>query len=443
LAGVIVILLALAIGMAFSIRTFEQAATAQITHVRAKEYEITAVERLRWSAEAIVSAGRAFLLTGDDDALGSVRVAEATFDRVIVEVAGQGVSAVEKGMIADVERAAHEFRDAQERLFAAREGATHEAIAEQFTLDLLPRRDVLRTSVTRLVGYKEAALADVYRLANGQRRYVALRLYGLLAILSSAGLAGLLIISRRLTRAFRKERDAVREARRAVAARDEMMGIVAHDLRNPLGAISLQASLIRRMGPGEKTREQAGSIENVALRMEHLIRTMLDAATMEAGRFSIAPAGCDVERLLRECVAMFAATAGGKQIHLGYAPVEEGLEIWADRERLLQVLSNLVGNALKFTPRGGEVVLAATRQGAAIRFSVSDTGPGIPSENRGHVFERFWKSETGGTRGTGLGLYIAREIVEAHGGQIGVESRPGGGSTFHFTVPGESSSPNS
>ena len=114
---------------------------------------------------------------------------------------------------------------------------------------------------------------------------------------------------------------------------------------------------------------------------------------------------------------------------------EHGLMIRAERERMLQVLSNILGNALRFTPRGGHVTLSAERQGKVARFSVLDTGPGIPRENVARIFERFWKDEKLEGKGTGLGLFIAKGIVDAHGGRIWVESEVGAGAKFCFTVP--------
>ncbi|HEY8947074.1 MAG TPA: HAMP domain-containing sensor histidine kinase, partial [Polyangiaceae bacterium] len=223
-------------------------------------------------------------------------------------------------------------------------------------------------------------------------------------------------------------------ARKAVAARDELMGIVAHDLRNPLGAISLKAALIKKTADSDRTRQQAASIENVARRMAYLITTMLDVATLEAGRFTVKVAPCAVKDLLRETAEVFGPLAASKQTHFEQSAKESDLVLLADRERVLQVLSNLIGNALKFTPPGGRVTLSSERQGERVCFEVHDTGTGIISDKLPRVFERFW-TETPGKKGTGLGLFIAKGIVDAHGGRIWVESEPGRGTQFFFTLP--------
>jgi signal transduction histidine kinase len=132
---------------------------------------------------------------------------------------------------------------------------------------------------------------------------------------------------------------------------------------------------------------------------------------------------------------MFATLATSKQVRLEQMVKTLGLAVEADHERVLQVFSNLVGNALKFTPRGGCVTLAAEPQGAMVRFAVLDTGPGIAPEHLPRIFDRFWKKDTSGTKGTGLGLFIAKGIVDAHGGCIWVESSIGQGTAFYFTLP--------
>jgi signal transduction histidine kinase len=171
-------------------------------------------------------------------------------------------------------------------------------------------------------------------------------------------------------------------------------------------------------------------------RLAHRLYGLLGVlATIEAGRFSVEPAPCDADRLVAEAVAMFETLMAGKQIRLAHANTDPGLAVRADRQRILQVLSNLLGNALKVTPAGGNVRVTVERWGGAARFGVADEGPGVPAEDVPHLFDRFWKHETRGTKGTGLGLYIAREIVDAHGGRIWCDSEPGRGAAFYFTLP--------
>jgi signal transduction histidine kinase len=433
-AGVAAILI-LGAGLVFSVRRFESVSTAQVTHVRLKENEITAVERLRWSGELVVSVGRGYLISGDTEPLEKLRAAEATFDRNVIGLHSEELSPAEQRLVGDVELSARAFMNAQKELLAERAHADPATIRRRFEDELLPRRRQLERSLNALVAEKEAQIQDVYRQATMERGRLANRLYILLAVLVLVGLAVTWFFARRLEAAHRKEAEALQTARRALVARDELMGIVAHDLRNPLGAITLKAGVLRQRGESQQTRDKAASIEAVAQRMEHLIKGMLDVATIEAGRFSVTPAPCDVAGLIREAVEMFEGLSASRQIQLEPGDGTGGLTINADRERVLQVLSNLLGNALKFTPPGGRVRVGVQRQGAMAHFTVSDTGPGVAAPDAPHVFERYWKRETKGQKGTGLGLFIAKGIVDAHGGRIWVEGEPGRGATFAFTLP--------
>jgi signal transduction histidine kinase len=139
--------------------------------------------------------------------------------------------------------------------------------------------------------------------------------------------------------------------------------------------------------------------------------------------------------LVREGIDLMGGLLDSKRIHPAVRFAATGLAVRADRERVLQVLSNLLGNAIKFTPEGGDVAISVARDGEMIRFTIADSGPGIHPEHQAHVFERYWKHETQGAKGTGLGLFIARSLVDAHGGRIWIESQPGRGATFHFTIP--------
>ncbi len=233
-------------------------------------------------------------------------------------------------------------------------------------------------------------------------------------------------------RAVRRERAALERARTANVARDETLSIVAHDLRSPLGAVLLKATMIRSAAP-PAIAKQAESIELIVMRMERYIRSLLDVANLDAGQLAISPQRCDADELVTRTAESFAALAASKSIHMDVAHPRE--LVLADRERMLQVLSNLVDNAIKFTAEHGTVTICTDRAGAEVRFCVKDTGRGIRPEHLPHLFERSWKAEPGGKRGTGLGLYVANRIVEAHGGRMWAESSPGAGSTFAFTLP--------
>lgn len=227
------------------------------------------------------------------------------------------------------------------------------------------------------------------------------------------------------------------EAVRATRLRDEVLAVVAHDLRNPLSTILMQAQAMRRTGPvvNQRDTRSAGVILKAGDRMQHLIRDLLDVSLVEAGTLGLERAPLAVRELVAETVENERVLASSASIEL-QVDVEPDLpSIWADRHRLEQVLENLIGNAIKFTPAGGRVTVGAGHRPGEVLFWVSDTGCGIGPEALPHVFDRFWQVRREARAGAGLGLAIARGVVEAHGGRIWVESTPGRGSIFFFTIP--------
>ncbi|PRQ06025.1 sensor histidine kinase [Enhygromyxa salina] len=224
-----------------------------------------------------------------------------------------------------------------------------------------------------------------------------------------------------------------RVARRAIAARDEVLGIVAHDLRNPLNIVLLHSEILRRRGA--KAPKSLDAIRRAALRMNRLIGDMLDITALEAGSLAIVRGAVSVQGLLDEAVDTEYAAAARAQLCIRVEVTEQLPDLYADRDRLLQVFDNLIGNAIKFTPPGGEVVVGAQPQLGVVQFCVSDTGAGIPQDKLTRVFDRFWQAKKTDQRGAGLGLPIVKGIIEAHGGTIWVCSEPGEGTSFYFTVP--------
>jgi signal transduction histidine kinase len=202
-----------------------------------------------------------------------------------------------------------------------------------------------------------------------------------------------------------------------------------------LGAIILKAMLIEKGMDDAKLRRHAGSITAIATRTEAFIQKLLDAASIEAGRLSLAYRRCAVGDLLDATTETFGPLAAEKSITLELHGGNRGLAFWGDPERIGQVLSNLAGNALKFTPEGGRVTIRAVESGFHTRIEVRDTGPGIASQHLPRVFDRFWRADGEGRKGTGLGLYIAKGIVETHHGRIWAESRVGAGTAFIFELP--------
>lgn len=224
------------------------------------------------------------------------------------------------------------------------------------------------------------------------------------------------------------------ETARMFQAREEVVGVVAHDLRNPLGTIKLAAGSLARADASAATAAQLERIERAVETMNRLIGDLLDLSRLEASSLPMDRRPVEAESLLADACEMVRTLAEDRGIGLGREVSGPLPPVHADRDRLLQVLANLLGNALKFTPAGGTITVAAHREGADVHFEVTDTGPGIALSDVPHVFDRFWRADAS-RPGVGLGLAIAQRIVQAHEGRIGVHSRPGAGSTFYFTLP--------
>lgn len=225
----------------------------------------------------------------------------------------------------------------------------------------------------------------------------------------------------------------------ALAHRDDFLGIVSHDLRSLLGGVVLSATQILKSAPAEveteELRVRAGRIQRYAARMNRLIGDLVDVASIDAGKLAISPVHGDVTTLISEAVDLFQGAAAAKNISLRMDPLAGSGAADFDYDRLLQVFANLLTNAIKFTPEGGAIHIGCERTDDELVFSVSDTGSGIPAEMRDAIFDRFWQVGKNDRRGLGLGLYISRCIVEAHGGRIRAESTAGGGSRLVFTLP--------
>ena len=223
------------------------------------------------------------------------------------------------------------------------------------------------------------------------------------------------------------------ELETAVRAREELLAVVSHDLKNPLHAIGLRAQLLER-SPQPELRAQGTSIRRAVGRMQSMIRGLLDAASLDAGQLRLERDDHALLPLVEEIIDGVAPIAQDREVRV-VCRVPEDLVVRVDRERIQQVLTNLLGNAVKFTPPGGTVTVAAERSSdGALVVYVSDTGAGIDAATLPRIFDRYFTTETGG-RGTGLGLFIARALVEAHGGILSAKSEPGKGTTFAFTLP--------
>lgn len=229
-----------------------------------------------------------------------------------------------------------------------------------------------------------------------------------------------------------REREARSLAEQAVRARDEVLAVVSHDLRTPLNNIRLAAALMRD-DPGSAVHHFA-IVQRAVQRAESLINDLVDAATIRAHGLEISRTTLETATFVPQLVDEFKAMFEEQKVTLS-ADVQAEVTISCDARRIAQVVSNLLHNALKFTEPGGVVCLSVTASSLEATFTVQDSGRGIQEEDLERVFDRAWQAEETAHLGSGMGLYIAKGIVEAHAGRISVKSEPGAGSAFSFSLP--------
>ena len=250
-----------------------------------------------------------------------------------------------------------------------------------------------------------------------------------------SGIVGAVAVSVDVTARSR----ALEDSQRAVRDREDVLAIVSHELRNPLNAVSLVAAQLGRLARDEERtpaslEQLSARLRRNAARMTRLVTDLLDLSRIEGGRLSLTPEPLRSSELLSEAIEMMRPVVEEKHAALELLPSHEAL-VSCDRDRILQVFANLIGNATRFVPHGGTIRVAAQRKNHLCEFVVADDGPGIEPALQGRIFDRFWQAPESIRHGIGLGLAIAKGIVEAHGGEIRVESAVGVGSSFFFQLP--------
>lgn len=219
----------------------------------------------------------------------------------------------------------------------------------------------------------------------------------------------------------------------AANAREQILAVVAHDLLNPLAAIKMMSAALQEAPQApEALARRLGSIDRAARRMENLIRDLVDATRIEHGGVQLTMEDERLDNLVRDARDLYTPMARERGLTFEASLAGSGATVSCDRDRIMQVLGNLIGNALRFTPEGGVVSFSVEERADVVRFEVKDSGPGIPPADLPHIFKLYWHADP---KGTGLGLFIAQSLVRAHGGRIEVESHPGQGARFFFSLP--------
>lgn len=229
-----------------------------------------------------------------------------------------------------------------------------------------------------------------------------------------------------------------REAKEAVQGREDVLSFVAHDLRGFLFGSRVGIDILLRSIPKTERRQgwkELDRVQRLNAQMARMIEDLLDVSSLDSGRLSLNLAKWGANDLVAQAVEAFAATAAEGGIAYAADTPDRTTTVYCDAGRVMQIFGNVVGNAVKFTPKGGSITISVSAAGEQVQFAVRDTGPGMVPEHQAHLFERYWQAENNAQKGRGLGLYIAKHLVEAQGGRIWAESRPGVGTTFFFTLP--------
>jgi PAS domain S-box-containing protein len=372
-----------------------------------------------------------------------LRMSEFRFSS-IVDIAADAIVSVDEEQVITL------FNQGAEKMFGYR---ASEIIGQP--LDLLIPPDVVRVHREHI---REFAKSSVSARRMGERAEVRGRrkngeIFPAEASISKFEIEGRLVFTAVLrdvserkaaeeerARLLEAEQSARAAAELAVRTRDDVLSIVSHDLRNPLSVIDMcAATLTEKLPPGDAdARDLVATIESSTEWMNRLIEDLLDVARMEAGRLRLDREPHDLLLVLSDAVMRVEPLIREKSITLREEFPEHLPQAYVDARRIVQVVENLVSNAVKHTSAGGEICVRAESQAGEVRIAVRDTGSGIPPENLPHLFDRFWQARGARRGGAGLGLSIAKGIVESHGGRIWVESVVGAGSTFTFAIPVDS-----
>lgn len=394
--------------------------------------DLILTERLRFLAEKKISMYRGYFLTHETTYLEDLPNQKKMFSDVVQKLKATA-SPLEKRDLDDLHDLSRDYDAANERVVERmKAGEKTSQIVTDLVHTVRPFRQAFEAKLTELVELEsnELEMAQADSLHISQRSFILITLISIIAL----GLAGVLafVLGRTLNRLYQS-------ALRATRLREEVLSIVAHDLKNPITAIRMSVSLIKRsfslQSDDRRLIPVMDRIDRVTHQMQRLIEDLLIADKIESGHFSLNFNKENLGQLLADVVDSFKPLAEEKQIKfISHFSPNLG-EIQCDRGRLMQVFSNLIGNAIKFTPADGSVYFETTACNGDVIFVVKDTGPGIPADQFPLLFERRWQAKTTSQKGNGLGLYIAKRIVQAHHGRISVKSEPGQETTFQIELP--------
>ena len=394
--------------------------------------DLILTERLRYTAEKKISLFRGYYLTHADFFLQDLEENQKQFEST-VEQLRLNATQEERDDLDAILKLNQEYDSINQELIGKmQKGERVEQLALEIAAKVRPFRQKFEVELTKLVDIESNQLesAKAESLQITQRNFILIAVITAGAILLSGILA--FVLSRTLNQFYQR-------ALRATRVREEMLGIVAHDLKNPIASVGVISALMKRaiQSPGDNIQliPTLNRLDRVTGQMSRLIDDLLVVDKIESGILSLALKTEDVKTILADVLEFFLPQAEERRIQLKTNFETDLGELQCDRDRLYQVFANLIGNALKFTPIGGVITVTAKKAGSQVSFEIDDSGPGIPAEQLPRLFERHWQAKETAQNGNGLGLYIAQNIVRAHGGEIAAVSTLGKGSSFRFYLP--------
>jgi signal transduction histidine kinase len=409
--------------------------------VEQRTHETILTEHLNTSYERTLSLIPVYVLTSRRDILDQLRATRTNMLRTLGELEVFAESDDDK-------RALQEIREANAKLTEISKsgiemriaGASSESVNDYFrwrASDYVVQLQKLLANFTRQQSI-ELEQARVALATTANEAVLGLGIVSALTLIFLGGVTSMIVREMRRKRSADREVAALLQRERQISTlRKENVDVVSHDLKNPIAALKLRIQLLaRRSGATNPAIERDLKLAMRSVNsMESLVRDLLDHAKMDSGKLLLSPRACTAAELLGNAMARLELLAQEKGVQISLFEEPGFPTVNCDPGRIGQVLENLLGNALKFTPRGGTIRLSATYQARQWMVSVADSGPGIPAAKLEQVFERFWQDSATAKKGNGLGLAIARGIVESSGGRIWAESRAGQGAEFFFTLP--------
>ncbi|MFT4251826.1 MAG: HAMP domain-containing sensor histidine kinase [Caulobacter sp.] len=388
------------------------------------------------------------VLTGDAAPLGELKRSNRQFDALLGELRGLARDADAHAALDTVAALQRRLLTMQDTGLAMRlNGASSAGVNAYFQRNAVPLSADINQAIDRFTAQASAG----YQAERTRSQRVMRGVFWVLAVASVCAFAFCAFLGRLLLRLVERKRAYDEAAARLAArektislARKEAVEVVAHDLNNPITTILFASENLLAEPDLDRMPRTRAAIDNIRLAtetMRRLIRNILDHSKIEAGGLVLSKETVDLRRLLADVAGQFEVSAARKGVAFSYAPSaavdgdDHGPLLEADGARLEQVVANLLSNAIKFTAPGGRVSLTSEVSGDGVVVEVRDTGWGMTQEQAARIFDRNWQSDAAAPHGNGLGLTISKAIVEAHGGRLGVDSRPGEGSAFRMVLP--------